>query len=58
MRHHFLRDNVEKGEIMMRRGETPLPKKQLAHIFAKPLDASSFATLRGELGVRHPYGLF
>ena len=55
VRHHFLRDNVEKGEIVMRRIKT---KKQLANIFIKPLDASRFATLRGELGVRHPYGLF
>ena len=35
----------------MRRVET---EKQLADIFTKPLDASHFATLRGELGVRHP----
>ena len=55
VRHHFLRDNVEKGEIVMRRVET---EKQLADIFTKPLDASRFATLRGELGVRHRYGLF
>ena len=55
VRHHFLRDNVEKGEIEMRRVET---EKQLADIFTKPFDASRFATLRGELGVRHPYILF
>ena len=39
----------------MRRVET---EKQLAKIFTKPIDATCFATLRGELGVRHPYGLF
>ena len=39
----------------MRRVET---EKQLADIFTKSLDASRFATLRGELGVRHLYGLF
>ena len=55
VRHHFLRDNVEKEEIEMRRVET---EKQLADIFTKPLDTSRFATLRGEFGVRHPYGLF
>ena len=50
VRHHFLRDNVEKGE---RRVET---EKQLSDIFTKPLDASRFAILRGELGIHHPYG--
>ena len=44
-----------RREIVMRRVET---EKQLADIFTKPLDASRFATLCGELGVRHPYGLF
>jgi hypothetical protein len=32
-------------------------ERQLAHIFTKPLDFSHFASLRGELGVCHPYGL-
>ena len=44
-----------KGEIVMRRVET---EKQLADIFTKPLDASHFATLRGEPSVRQPSGLF
>jgi hypothetical protein len=32
-------------------------ERQLADIFTKHLDASHFASLRGDLGVRHPYGL-
>ena len=55
VRHHILRDNVEKGEIVMRRVET---EKQLVYIFIKLLDASHFVGLRGELAVHHPYGLF
>jgi hypothetical protein len=54
VRHHFLRDHVEKGEIEMKFIDT---ERQLADIFTKPLDSSCFASLRGELGVCHPYGL-
>jgi hypothetical protein len=53
-RHHFLRDRVEKGDIEMRYIDT---ERQLADIFTKPLDASHFADLRGEIGVCNPYGL-
>jgi hypothetical protein len=53
-RHHFLRDHVEKEDIKMRYIDT---ERQLADIFTKPLDASRFADLRGEIGVCHPYGL-
>jgi hypothetical protein len=45
-RHHFLGDNVEKGDIEMRYVDT---KRQLADIFNKPLDSSRFADLRGKL---------
>jgi hypothetical protein len=54
VRHHFLRDHVEKGDIEMRYIDT---ERQLADIFTKPLDASHFAALQGEIGVFYPYGL-
>jgi hypothetical protein len=54
VRHHFLRDHVEKGDIEMKFIDT---ERQVADIFTKPLDSSHFASLRGELGVCHPYGL-
>jgi hypothetical protein len=44
VRHHFLRDHVEKRDIKMRYIDT---ERQLVDIFTKPLDASRFATLRG-----------
>jgi hypothetical protein len=49
-----LRDHVDEGDIEMRYIVT---KRQLVDIFTKPLDASRFAALRGEIGVCHPYGL-
>ena len=55
IRYHFLRDNVEKENIMLHHVDT---EHQLADIFTKPLDSSRFAFLRGELGVIHPMGLF
>jgi hypothetical protein len=54
VRHHFLRNHVEKGDIEMKFIDT---KMQLANIFTKPIDSSRFASLQGELGVCHPYGL-
>jgi hypothetical protein len=48
VRCHFLRDNVEKGRIVL----IHLPTHdQLADIFTKPLDQATFTRLRGELGV-------
>jgi hypothetical protein len=54
VRHHFLRDHVEKRDIEMRYIDT---ERQLVDIFTKPLNASRFAALRGKIGVCHPYGL-
>jgi hypothetical protein len=54
VRHHFLRDHVEKRDIEMRYIDT---ERQLADIFTKPFDASRFTALRGGIGVCHPYGL-
>jgi hypothetical protein len=45
-RHHFLRDHVEKGDIVIKYIDT---ERQLADIFMKPLDASCFVALWGEL---------
>ena len=54
IRFHFLRDHVEKGDIVLHFVESD---HQLADIFTKPLDSSRFSALRGELGVVCPYGL-
>jgi hypothetical protein len=54
VRHHFLRDHVEKGDVEMRYIDI---ERQLANIFIKPLDVSRFAALRGEIGVFHTYDL-
>jgi hypothetical protein len=53
-RHHLLRDHVEKEDIEMRYIDT---KRQLADIFTKPIDASRFADLRGEISICHLYNL-
>jgi hypothetical protein len=44
VRHHFLRDHIEKRDIEMRYNDID---RQLADIFTKPLAASRFATLWG-----------
>ena len=54
MRFHFLRDNVEKGDVELIYIDT---KNQLADILTKPLDALRHAFLWGKLGVCHPYGI-
>jgi hypothetical protein len=46
LRYHFLRDNVEKGNIDLI--HVPI-EKQLADILTKPLDQATFARLRGDL---------
>jgi hypothetical protein len=46
VRHHFLRDNVKKGDIEMRYIET---ERQFTDIFTRPLDATCFASLLGNL---------
>jgi hypothetical protein len=48
MRHNFLRDHVEKGDIEMRYIDT---EEQLADIFTKPLDVYRFTDLQREIGV-------
>ena len=48
VRHHFLRDHVEKGDIQLFHVRT---EKQLADIFTKPLDETRFCALRSELNI-------
>ena len=51
---YFLRDHVEKGDIVLTFVDS---ENQLTDIFIKPLDATHFCALQGELGVIHPHGL-
>jgi hypothetical protein len=48
IRHHFLRDHVAKGDIIL---EGVRLKDQLADIFTKPLDKTRFCILRNELNI-------
>ena len=48
VRHHFIRDHVEKGNIEILKIGT---EDQLADIFTKPLQESRFLTLRHSLGL-------
>ena len=48
IRHHFLRDHVEKGDCVFEFIES---SKQLADIFTKPLPKESFFYIRSELGI-------
>jgi hypothetical protein len=45
--HHFLRDHVAKGDIVL----CGVRSEQLADIFTKPLDENTFCRLRSELNV-------
>lgn len=48
IRHHFLRDHVEKGDIVFDHVDS---KYQLADIFTKPLAIEPFFNIRRELGI-------
>jgi hypothetical protein len=48
IRHHFLRDHVSKGDIVMKGVRID---DQLADIFTKPLDETHFCKLRSELNI-------
>jgi hypothetical protein len=48
IRHHFLRDHQQKGDIEVYHINT---ENQLANIFTKPLDEKRFCGLRSELNV-------
>nr|KAJ0204837.1 hypothetical protein LSAT_V11C500258600 [Lactuca sativa] len=48
IRHHFIRDNVEKGKVVLKHVKT---SEQLADIFTKALDSQTTAYIIGELGM-------
>jgi hypothetical protein len=48
IRHHFLRDHQQKGDIEVYHIST---ENQLADIFTKPLDEKTFCRLRSKLNV-------
>jgi hypothetical protein len=48
IRHHFLRDHVQKGDIVV---EFIRSEDQFADIFTKPLQEDQFCRLRRELGM-------
>ena len=48
IRHHFLRDHAQKGNITL---EFVSTKDQLVDIFTKPLSEEQFSDIRRQLGV-------
>ena len=48
IRHHFLRDHVQKGDVVIKFVST---ENQLANIFTKPLSEEHFIKIRHELGM-------
>ena len=54
IRHHFLRDHVQQGDITL---EFISTNDQLADIFTKPLALERFSHLRRGLGIIDPYEL-
>ena len=48
IRHHFLRDHVQKRDIVLEFVNTD---KQLTDIFTKPLSEDRFNFIRGKLGM-------
>ena len=48
IRHHFIRDHVEKGDIELIHIDT---KNQIADIFTKPLSTQQYLELRFKLGM-------
>ena len=51
IRHHFLHDHVNEGDIKMTHNETEF---NIADIFTKPLSSERFAKLRLNLGMLEP----
>ena len=48
IKHHFLRNHVQKGDYVLEFVDT---KNQLADIFTKPLPKETFFSIRRELGL-------
>ena len=48
VRHHFIRDHQQKGDICI---ESVGTEDQLANIFTKPLDEKRFCKLRNKLNI-------
>ena len=48
IRHHFLRDHAQKGDISL---EFVRTEDQLADILTKPLNEEQFVNIRMQLGV-------
>ena len=48
IRHHFLRDHAQNGDIIL---EFLSTKYQLVDIFTKPLSKEQFVDIRRQLGV-------
>ena len=48
IKHHFLRDHAQKGDITL---EFVSTKDQLANIFTKPLSEEQFVNIRRQLGM-------
>ena len=48
IKHHFIRDHVQKGDIMLESVDTLY---QIADIFTKPLDRDRFCTLKCKFGM-------
>jgi hypothetical protein len=54
IRHHFLRDHQQKGDIKVFYVSA---ENKLANIFTKPLDEKTFCRLRSELNVLDSHNL-
>ena len=52
IRHHFIRDHVQNGNINI---EFVSTENQYADIFTKPLDKIRFEFLRNEIGMCFPF---
>ena len=51
IKHHFIRDHAQKGDIVLEFVNTDL---QLADIFTKPLNEDRFCFIRQEIGMKFP----